>query len=201
MSSDIDDLMRAATYTTSGPQTGIVLVVDSRTDDGASAPQDVSSVAVEMKRLIDVSTGLQGSAIATPTAAVAAPQNHSTLETVAKTAAMMTGIGPIVTGLLKVFGGGESEPLPPLERFAQPSRVAVEAGLTRDREYTSIRYAQGGVVEGVGRPAASGASPTIQVNVHAMDSQSFVDRQDDIARAVREAMLHSNALNDVVLEL
>jgi hypothetical protein len=34
-----------------------------------------------------------------------------------------------------------------------------------------------------------------------MDSQSFLDRQDDIARAVREAMLHSNSLNDVVLEL
>ena len=36
------------------------------------------------------------------------------------------------------------------------------------------------------------------MNIQAMDSQSFLDRQDDIARAVREAMLHSNSLNDVV---
>jgi hypothetical protein len=44
-------------------------------------------------------------------------------------------------------------------------------------------------------------APTIQVNIQAMDSQSFLDRQDDIARAVRVAMLHSNSLNDVVMEL
>jgi hypothetical protein len=54
---------------------------------------------------------------------------------------------------------------------------------------------------GSGNKTGAPQTQTIQVNIQAMDSQSFLDRQDDIARAVREAMLHSNSLNDVVLEL
>jgi hypothetical protein len=34
-----------------------------------------------------------------------------------------------------------------------------------------------------------------------MDSRSFLDHSDDIARAVRDAMLNMHALNDVVSEL
>jgi hypothetical protein len=112
---------------------------------------------------------------------------------------MMTGVGPLVGGLMKLFGSDGPEPLPPLEKFQAPPRVSVEAGLTSDRDYASLRYAQGGV------PAAGSettrSAPTVNVNIQAMDSRSFLDRQDDIARAVREAMLHSNSLNDVVLEL
>jgi hypothetical protein len=49
--------------------------------------------------------------------------------------------------------------------------------------------------------APGGAGASITVNVQAMDSQSFLDRREDIARAVREAMLQSHSLNDVVSEL
>jgi hypothetical protein len=38
------------------------------------------------------------------------------------------------------------------------------------------------------------------VQVQAMDSRSFLDHSDEIARAVREAMLNAHALNDVVNE-
>jgi hypothetical protein len=41
----------------------------------------------------------------------------------------------------------------------------------------------------------------ITVQVNAMDSQSFLDHSQDIARAVRQAMLNSNSLNDVVSDL
>jgi hypothetical protein len=34
-----------------------------------------------------------------------------------------------------------------------------------------------------------------------MDSQSFMDRSNDIARAVRDAMIHMHPLNDVVGEI
>jgi hypothetical protein len=34
-----------------------------------------------------------------------------------------------------------------------------------------------------------------------MDSQSFLDHSQEIARAVREAMLNTSSLNDVVSEL
>ena len=38
-------------------------------------------------------------------------------------------------------------------------------------------------------------------NVQALDSQSFMDRSHDIARAVRDAMLHMHPVNDVIDEL
>jgi uncharacterized protein YggE len=48
---------------------------------------------------------------------------------------------------------------------------------------------------------ATTAAPQITVNVHAMDSQSFMDRSSDIANAVREAMLNSHSINDVIASL
>jgi hypothetical protein len=46
---------------------------------------------------------------------------------------------------------------------------------------------------------APGANITI--HVQAMDSRSFMDNSDQIARAVREAMLNSHPLNDVIGEM
>ena len=54
-----------------------------------------------------------------------------------------------------------------------------------------------------GRRAAGsgGGSTQITVQVQAMDSQSFLDHSDDIAQAVRQAMLQSSVLNDVIREV
>jgi len=46
-----------------------------------------------------------------------------------------------------------------------------------------------------------GGGAQIVVNVQAMDSRSFLDHSQDIAQAVREAMLNMHALNDVVSEI
>ena len=54
---------------------------------------------------------------------------------------------------------------------------------------------------GGARATASGTAPQITVNVQAMDARSFMDRSNDIALAVRDAMLNMNAINDVVNEL
>ena len=45
------------------------------------------------------------------------------------------------------------------------------------------------------------AGQQITVQVQAMDSQSFLDHSDDIAQAVRQAMLNMNSINDVVTNL
>ncbi len=57
------------------------------------------------------------------------------------------------------------------------------------------------------RPAAGGnnggggAAAQITVQVQAMDSRSFLDHSEDIAQAVRQAMLNSHGINDVITEL
>jgi hypothetical protein len=48
---------------------------------------------------------------------------------------------------------------------------------------------------------AQGQGTQVTVNINAMDSQSFLDRSSDIARAVREAMLHMDPVNDLINEL
>jgi hypothetical protein len=52
-----------------------------------------------------------------------------------------------------------------------------------------------------GASGSQSAAPQITVNVNAMDSQSFMDRSDDIASAVRAAMLNMHPINDVVADL
>jgi hypothetical protein len=51
----------------------------------------------------------------------------------------------------------------------------------------------------------SGASPAggaqVQVNVQAMDAQLFLDHSNEIAQAVRSAMLNLSSINDVVNDL
>jgi hypothetical protein len=129
----------------------------------------------------------------------------SVAETVLKTAGMITGVGPIAAGLMALFGSRSSDTTTyPTMPFEPPPPISVEAGLGSDRHFTGISYTADGVPRSTSsttdKKAASTTAP-IQINVQAMDSRSFLDHSDDIARAVREAMLHSHSLNDVVSEL
>lgn len=121
---------------------------------------------------------------------------------VVKLLARGTGLGPLATGLISLFGGRgkEAEPVPPAW-YDPPAPLAIEAGLDARREFTPLAgYSAAGVPRSAGgAPAAAG--PVVQVNVQAMDSRSFLDHSDEIARAVKEAMLHSHGLNDVVTEI
>lgn len=126
---------------------------------------------------------------------------------------------PVVSSILKLFGVGKTQDAPPaLEKFALPAPIRAEAGLSQSGETFLIDRGVGdrirpltpaasggsdGVTGTGGQADTAGPSPgaSITVNVQAMDSQSFLDRREDIARAVREAMLQSHSLNDVVSEL
>jgi hypothetical protein len=99
-------------------------------------------------------------------------------------------LSPIVRGLMSLFGGGDDSAPAPLAKYVPPSSVSISGGLTSD--------ASGPVAVDYGQ---SGQSRAVTVNIQAMDSQSFLDRSDDIARAVKRAMLESSSLNDVVSEL
>lgn len=116
-------------------------------------------------------------------------------------ASAMTGgfiFNPIVAGLMQLFGGsGESTTAAPLEKFALPAPVSVEAGFSNAVPGLSpADYGANGL------PRVAGPNgQTINVHVNAMDSKSFLDRSEDIAAAVRRALLESSSLNDVIAEL
>jgi hypothetical protein len=114
------------------------------------------------------------------------------------------GVSPLIRGILGLFGGGDMPAPAPLMKYTLPPAIQFQAAEAGGR-VMSADYDQAGMARGYGAPSsggvASGAAPQITVNVQAMDSRSFLDRSNDIALAVREAMLNLNAINDVVNDL
>ena len=169
--------------------------------DAGELPPSVPAGVTDAQRLVG--------AVSRPIGA--APQNEVPAAVAARPSAAgrvvsvltrTTGLGPLATGLMSLFGGRRSEPAAaPLTWYEPPAAVALEAGLDARREFTGLAgYSAVGAPRAASTPAAP-AAPVIQINVQAMDSRSFLDHSDDIARAVKEAMLHSHALNDVVTEI
>ena len=93
----------------------------------------------------------------------------------------LLGLGSLISGIGSLFGGQKAE-LPALKLFQLPSSI------------NQTVHTQGGAASAVSNSA-------VHVHVQAFDSQSFVSRSNDIARAVKTAMLNSHSLNDVVAEL
>ena len=128
------------------------------------------------------------------------------------------GLAPLVSGLLGLFGGGGSPEPPPLTKYALPPSISF-AGAYSGTETSDVDYDQAGrprafaapesaygtaapVAPTSNQPASDRqAAPQITVQVQAMDAQSFLDRSSDIARAVRDAMLNLNSINDVISDL
>src|SRR5579872_252256 len=111
------------------------------------------------------------------------------------------GMNPLISGLVGLFGGGggSSEP-PPLVPYIAPAHVNVNAGISASMTGVfATDTADGGTPRPV--PAASQSAPQITVQVQALDSQSFLDHSNDIAMAVRQALLESTTLNDVIREV
>ncbi len=110
----------------------------------------------------------------------------------------LSSVSPLVGGLLSLFGGGGGQTLAVEPPYMLPSPVESEAGVTASAPGQVMPVSYGGT----GQPrAAVGSSTQITVQVSAMDSQSFLDHSDDIAMAVKQAILNSSSLNDVIAEL
>jgi hypothetical protein len=103
------------------------------------------------------------------------------------------GLAPLALSIARLFGGGE-EAAATFDRYELPPPQSLSTA-NGDGPLQSLPQA----VRGTGGEVRS--VPQVVVNVSAMDSQSFMDRSDDIARAVRSAMLHMHPLNDVVDEI
>jgi hypothetical protein len=126
----------------------------------------------------------------------------SVLSSVESTASSLLGGGilgsPILEGILSLFGGGGgSSQSAALTPFALPPAVSYEGALTAGGQVAPADTGQNGQP----RSLAQTSNTTVTVQVNAMDSQSFLDHSDDIAQAVRSAILNSSSLNDVLTSL
>jgi len=124
------------------------------------------------------------------------------------------GIVPLGLEMASIFGGGSSTP-PPLTRYAMPDSIGFVGSTDDSSALTDIDFSQTGQPRSFGpsasqystAPATSapatggGQSQPIQITVQAMDSQSFMDRSDDIANAVNKALLSLHPIADTISNL
>ena len=103
---------------------------------------------------------------------------------------------PLVSLFSSLFGGGQSQQPAPLTPFSLPPSMNLES----TTNYQDVVWGENGLPRSA-TGNGSNAAPQITVQVQAMDSQSFLDHSDDIAQAVRQAMLNMNSINDVVTNL
>jgi len=92
--------------------------------------------------------------------------------------------------------GGTEDSVPPLVKYRLPAAVNQSAGYSAGTGFVPLEYSQSGLAR---TPAPQATQVTVQVN--AMYSQSFLDHSDEIASAVRTAVLNSHSLRDVLTEL
>jgi hypothetical protein len=104
---------------------------------------------------------------------------------------------PLVSLFSSLFGGGQSQQPASLVPFSLPPSLNLES--TNDNQ--DVVWGENGLPRSAASGGGSNAGQQITVQVQAMDSQSFLDHSDDIAQAVRQAMLNMNSINDVVTNL
>lgn len=92
-------------------------------------------------------------------------------------ASVFGGLGSLISGIAGLFGGDKKAPPPP-QLFELPQAVNQTVHVN-----------------------SMASAPALHVQVQSMDTQSLVSRSNEIAQAVKMAMLNSHSLNDVISEL
>lgn len=110
----------------------------------------------------------------------------------------LSSLSPLLEGLLSLFGGSSGTVAAPTP-FMLPAPVQSQAGLTSSAPGQAVPVSYGDT--GQPRAQSSSASQQVTIQVNAMDSQSFLDHSSDIAMAVKQAILNSSSLNDVISDL
>ncbi len=191
----VDQVLAAATQQVGGTPANDLAAEMQRLTDQLRQLQSVSQSAAEQTK-----ANTQVVQTATQTNSSSSSGGPSAAGTVLSLFGTGLGLSPLISGLVRLFGGGGSSSAPPaLTKFALPDSVNVNAGVSSAFQGAfGVDAAQGNLPRAVVQPQT--ASPQITVQVQAMDSRSFLDHSNDIALAVRQAMLESNVMNDVVWE-
>ena len=95
------------------------------------------------------------------------------------------GLSSLISGIAGLFGAGKKKQAPPLTLFQLPSSISQTFQV---RHSTATTQPQ---------PAGS----NLHIHLQGLNSSSMVDHSNEIAKAVKTAILNSHSLNDVIAEL
>jgi hypothetical protein len=113
------------------------------------------------------------------------------------------GLSPLIGGIISLFNGGDSEQPAPLVKYQLPAALDIRRAKAGSGTY-ELDYDQAGNARTISGSVSNSSQVTgqqVTVNIQAMDARSFLDRSNDIAAAVRDAMLNLSSLNDVIADL
>ena len=137
----------------------------------------------------------------TPGATVESTSNATTesVKTMTGKLGSLANLNPIVAGLMKLFGRGSAEETATLAKIERPAAMSYQGGVAERTGWGmgEIDYSASGMPRAVERFA----STPVVVQVQAIDSRSFLDHRDEIASAVKQALLESHGLGDVMREV
>ena len=107
-------------------------------------------------------------------------------------------LGPVWKGLFSLFNrSSEDQPAPRAQyAFPQEARSDLSATLGGDGQNMGIRSNALGLSQ-----AAAPAPASITISIQALDARSILDRSDDIAAALKQAMLSNHDINDNLREI
>jgi hypothetical protein len=95
------------------------------------------------------------------------------------------GLSSLIAGIAGLFGAGKKKQAPPLTLFQLPSSMS---------QTFQVRHSM----------ATTEPQPTnsnLHIHVQGLNSSSMLDHSNEIAKAVKTAILNSHSLNDVIAEL
>lgn len=110
-------------------------------------------------------------------------------------------IGSMISGIADLFGGGGKPTLPDLTRFQLPTsqEQTIYVGSQGTTAYQGNAVQQAVTTQtSAGSYGVSGQGQSASPNA---DPQWFLDNSNHIAQAVKNAMLNSSSINDVVSEV
>ena len=194
------DVAGTQNATNTGISSSVAQVLQTTLRDASNAVtqnnKQLSDVQAAQQQLL-ASTNQNTQAVNSNTA-VKGGTGSSTLAMVGTAAGSILGQGsllsPIVSGLMSLFNSGAT-PQPNWTPYVAPSPVQLETVLTgaASAPVQASSSGQSGGLQNSGR-----ASSQVQIQVNAIDAKSFLDHSDEIAEAVRQALLNSHSLSDVI---
>jgi len=179
----------------SGLSEGILSVAQQVGMFRAIAQQQVETVAENTQALLLNTVAQQAGGAASTASSIAG--------TAARTLGGGLGLVSLVSSIVGLFRGDKQEAPAELPTYTAPESIHFEGAAphTAGMPILPVDYGQDGLPRQFRGTAAPVYAPAVTVQVQAMDSRSFLDHSDEIARAVREAILNAHALGSVVSEL
>ena len=111
----------------------------------------------------------------------------------------IAGLGGLVSGIINLFGGGSGHTLPPLVEFQLPDSQQQTLYVSSKGNATF----QGTAVEQISRatPSTGIYTATNEAGTSGGGAQVLRYQSQQVAQAVKTALLNSSSLNDVIAEI